>query len=432
MKAKKLDKSEFARAIKLGLGRALLHVKEYGDSGVENELLNACLHNLVYDSQIEDGRSWWLMQMLVLTRNIDFYAGKIKEALLNEDGPDFNQLVVLAVKLFDQGFAEFKGVLSNLGPRNVNGEGLRVLGEALVQLNGFAGLKAGAILMQENSIEPWEKLSFYQTSMDNLNDARGVTDFLETEAKDCALVADFLQEINSEMEQRKQKFPPSEPWTIAQVLNDIENAFDSQGANHRSFGRYATHEELLTIVERLEGAEKPNQQYGYLSVFGNRALPIVTPKVKNLLTSNDKNVRRAARNALSLVKSLTVRNLALDTIRRGDDESIAYGLAILQLNFQPEDSELILHSLRKVKGPDFLHWSGSAVRHIADSHSDTAVLADCLLLLYEIDPCGICRGRALEQLMACNLAPKELIYEMQWDANRDNRITARGVAVPEF
>jgi len=49
----KLEKEEFASAVRKGLGRALMHVVNFGLDGIDDLVLDACLHNYCYDTQIE-------------------------------------------------------------------------------------------------------------------------------------------------------------------------------------------------------------------------------------------------------------------------------------------------------------------------------------------------------------------------------------------
>jgi hypothetical protein len=60
-----LSRSEFADAIAKGLGRAFLYIKNHGLDRVHDLLLNACLHDLSYDTQYSESRSKWLFFMLV-------------------------------------------------------------------------------------------------------------------------------------------------------------------------------------------------------------------------------------------------------------------------------------------------------------------------------------------------------------------------------
>ncbi len=57
-----LTKDEFKNAMKLGHGRALLHVREFGLDEYRSEFIKACVSNQVFDTQCEDSRTKWLCE----------------------------------------------------------------------------------------------------------------------------------------------------------------------------------------------------------------------------------------------------------------------------------------------------------------------------------------------------------------------------------
>ena len=75
---KRLDKIEFAAALRKGQGRAMLHVLHYGLEDVEGLILEACLHNQVYDQQLESIRGDWLFSMIRNSLNF----AKFREVIL--------------------------------------------------------------------------------------------------------------------------------------------------------------------------------------------------------------------------------------------------------------------------------------------------------------------------------------------------------------
>jgi hypothetical protein len=60
---RRLDRTEFASALRKGQGRAMLPVIHFGLDDVKDLVLEACIHNQVYDQQIESGRGDWLFEM---------------------------------------------------------------------------------------------------------------------------------------------------------------------------------------------------------------------------------------------------------------------------------------------------------------------------------------------------------------------------------
>ncbi len=64
---------KFRDALQKGLGRAVIHVQEHGTKNVRNEILHACLHSLVYDPQCEESRVNWLLEIINLAPDPEYY-----------------------------------------------------------------------------------------------------------------------------------------------------------------------------------------------------------------------------------------------------------------------------------------------------------------------------------------------------------------------
>src|SRR6266540_4479079 len=94
---RRLDGSEFASALQKGQGRALLHVMAYGLDAVADLVLDACLHDQRYDSQVESSRAPWLFQMFSKSGQYLRFRDLILEHLKAETvTSDFVQLLELA------------------------------------------------------------------------------------------------------------------------------------------------------------------------------------------------------------------------------------------------------------------------------------------------------------------------------------------------
>jgi hypothetical protein len=58
-----LPRREFARALRLGLGRARIDVRRHGLEGREDLLVAACLRNPTRDTQLEGNLDGWLLDI---------------------------------------------------------------------------------------------------------------------------------------------------------------------------------------------------------------------------------------------------------------------------------------------------------------------------------------------------------------------------------
>jgi hypothetical protein len=67
--------------LELGLGRAILHLKEHGATQYRDIILHACLHSSLYDAQVEDNRVPYLLEAINLTGDAAFFEQQILAAL---------------------------------------------------------------------------------------------------------------------------------------------------------------------------------------------------------------------------------------------------------------------------------------------------------------------------------------------------------------
>ena len=108
-----LNKTEFQYALKNSLSGAYRYIEENGDSLVQDALLQACLKNQAFDSQLEN-RADWLLSIVDLTENKHFYYSHIiTELNLSHDKRDIAQLGYFCFKLAEHGMIDARHALYN-------------------------------------------------------------------------------------------------------------------------------------------------------------------------------------------------------------------------------------------------------------------------------------------------------------------------------
>jgi hypothetical protein len=106
---KRLSREEFAAALRKGQGRALLHVLHYGLDEFADLVLETCLHNQVYDQQLESRRGDWLYSMFQGSVYVSEFRAEVLKALQTDTNQDnLYQLWELAKKLARQGDKEVR------------------------------------------------------------------------------------------------------------------------------------------------------------------------------------------------------------------------------------------------------------------------------------------------------------------------------------
>ncbi len=135
-----LTVEKFRDALQKGLGRAVMHVREHGTEKVRNDILHACLHNIAYDHQCEESRANWLLEIINLTNDEEYYHQCILEAIPNStDLWDTQQLVELATELARRGLEEARRAIYDKFALQEFDE-FWIGGSQIVELDGIEGL----------------------------------------------------------------------------------------------------------------------------------------------------------------------------------------------------------------------------------------------------------------------------------------------------
>jgi HEAT repeat protein len=431
MKAKRLSKREFERALKLGLGRAFLHVRDYGDAGVEDVIERSLLTDYVYDNQFEGDRGWWCFSILLNTGRIHEYA----EFLLNNIGRgelrplDQRHQLIVAGYFFEQGYQEFRKEIFGLSRVLLARASHQVscLRE-LISVAGEKGFEFGLVELCKGCADldqfSWECNEIYEFANNNLSSVDEALKRIEELEPDTVRFRAAIEEFKREdVEPYKPKPDP----TLSEIVEFI-TVRDSFVRNVRPvrFGKIATDEEIGTVFDLLQHADSEVKQYACLLVFDDRQLPLIDERILNILNADNKRLRLACASALSNCSDRLVRRKALTLLKSEDGEHINFGLALLKSNYRSSDANLVLKALQKLQTPQDIHSAGLALKDLRRVEGRQE-LKDCFLWLYENGPESWCRAQFVETLYEWQLCPDEILYESQWDSGSDSNEFARAI-----
>lgn len=430
MKIIKLSRREFARAIRTGQGSAFLHVRHYGDEGIEPEILGACLQDLRYDTSVETCRSAWLAQMIDSTRNPKLYRDAIANALENpiKYKPHIGQLANLASEFFERGFGEFKETLLKLRSLD-DPEILFELPPVWIDIAGMAGFELAARMLVEKNADEWD----YHGLWTCLADCEGQSEakkLIEKRKNEDESFAQFWSQFGKLFEPNDDKSSrraDTNPWTISKLIEAIKTGLpaNTYAREIMGLGRKSTEEEAETVLTIVEQETDTVRVIALLKFFAYRAFPHVPIKLLDQIFTKNPNLRSALRRAFSQVKTPLVREVALTALKSKSKEDLWTGLALLENNYDPTDSEVVLKTLQKFVTPDDRHRASSLARGWCENGHDVR-LAEVLIMTYSLNPCSYCRYEALRLLVERKQAPEDLLFQSQWDANLDARLMARG------
>ena len=107
-----LKPEAFLRSLQLGLGRAVIHLRTFGDEGLREQLLRACTRNMIWEATCDSPRAGWLFSLLELSQHMSWYGGRILDALAKTtSGWNAVQLFGLARRLATRGYERARAVM---------------------------------------------------------------------------------------------------------------------------------------------------------------------------------------------------------------------------------------------------------------------------------------------------------------------------------
>ena len=133
-----LDAVSFRRALQQGHGRVVLHARHHGIDDRIEDVLHACLHNLVYDSLYEDDRGSWMIRLIDEAGAVSALAPRLI-AEINEPLPDECQRRVVLRSLATRGYAEARDMLYRMFRKNEDSFSPFSC-EQIIELDGADGL----------------------------------------------------------------------------------------------------------------------------------------------------------------------------------------------------------------------------------------------------------------------------------------------------
>jgi hypothetical protein len=201
---------------------------------------------------------------------------------------------------------------------------------------------------------------------------------------------------------------------------EIKRRIEEKGRNVSIiyWSKGATDEEMAQLAGDALAETDCDRLRGFLRMFQLRKFPGPVDRLIELARGSHEGVARAAMNALSHFSDPAVRKLALETAQKREWRGVAFEMLIR--NREPDDYRLLERLLEEQLDPDDYHDLGIGMRHFVTAHRSEDALRS-LLLLYENEPCSLCRHGAVEELIAINRLPQWALEECRYDAYSETR-----------
>jgi hypothetical protein len=149
-------------------------------------------------------------------------------------------------------------------------------------------------------------------------------------------------------------------------------------------------------------------------------MPRLDPRLWTFAASTNEQLQAAAIAALAQLRNHAIGEFARQKLRNDVfTETHSDVLDLFILNYQAEDGELIISALRTVNpASEFTHSIGFSILNICDEN-DAPQLFEALNWICEINPCTLCRQRAVEHMIKLGKIESEILEECLHDANEE-------------
>jgi len=406
------SRAEFADALRKGKGRAMAHIRAHGDAGVEDLLLDACLHSLSYDSQSEGWRGDWMMEMLSLLPDPGPYHRAVVEAF--RESTEFNDVgqmgQMLRVMAADGDAAARTALYEKFAQPRFQDPWVLAMG--IIALDGVDGaLHVGRVLGGRLLADPEYQVDGGVGAQ--VREAGAEQAVLDAAANDAALQRFADEVLSGEVVVRKRARPIV---SLPQFLAEIDEGKKHTVGSAYRFGRSAGETELRQLLALCAVESDPARLAAMLMVFRRTKVPGGSASLLRYARFPDGAVRAAAISGLERFKDDAVAALAEEMLAVGSLE----GVGLLEKNTVPGQFARVLALLPAEPDERTAHELGLAILRI-DRAGRTADMAGWLLWVYEQTPCSFCRNGSVSDLLELGLLPPELCSECRDDCNFETR-----------
>lgn len=415
-----LSRAEFRAAARLGLGRAILHLRTFGSGGVKKTVEHLVLRWHGYDRQIEDSRATYLVRLakaaglwdrlrpLVLSRIggasklVDRQQAVDIAGLLRSDTEAAREIVRVAVEVGDD------DAVSPLDAYIAGG--VAAVDAAVVARVPRASLRGN-----------WSYRDAYER--------------VARRERNPTLAERWWASVKPLLNEPEPRLgSPSNP-VGAETRSKIESIFTAVEAGptrtrtlgllnihwYRRLGVKLSTSEIQAILDRLAVETDRHRTLRLLWVLGwKREFPRAPQVLLDLARHGTGRVRTAAIEALRSTADPRVAELGRELIRRPGAKGAVH---LLEHGFAASDEALVVRDgLRRCRRGE--PWLYGAFGPIIENHPEIGFAA-LLPELYRAVDCAHCRSSVFEQMLIRGAAPRDLLEEAAWDSCLDTRAMAR-------
>jgi hypothetical protein len=408
-----ISQQEFAAALAKGTGRAMILLRQAaGTEDFKAALIHACVCNLSYDPQCEHERSAYLARLIQATgdRAAIFAALAARLRASAGDDVDIPQLFAVLTRLAaPHGDAE-KSLLRQAF-RHLPAEEQSDCMEAFVRLDGLSAvIECVELLGDRLAEEGWWAGGLLEALKER--DGSSAGSVLQSAGAEHPQLGALLAQLGAQERSRAPVSEPDEPYDFAEIRSALLRGERPGGA----WLRRLSEREWRALAEDFGLQTDEARTVPYLRLFARRRFPGDPQQLMRWAENSNARVSWAGAHALGRMRDPLVRQMAIERLRDGDPS----GARMLLSNYEPGDLATIDPLLRDATDDDEAHDLGFSILDIVKANDvPPEESRAALVLLYQRDPCSMCRGEAVSRLVEAGQVPAWMAEECRFDADPD-------------
>jgi hypothetical protein len=409
-------------ALRKGQGRAM----QWAMAGKleDGPLLEACLLDCRYDTQLEVPRAEWLRGLIREVDSVDRFRVPILSALHElSDARSADQLVGLALYYAESGDDAFRMRLREIVDQNPTADGSRLAEEEVIQLDGEDGfLHVARARARTLAVCEWDWYDDFLVKMVVERFGAGRVEELLGNTRDEAIgiyreawarckAAAVGLDLSRTQREKTQEIK------LDEILSEAESHQADFGRFQR-WGMYASDDDLERVIQHIDAAEDPIVIADLLQVFTKRSFPRFAARFIELALHGDDEVRRKAILAMEQIELPIIREFALAELENGLRGKFV--ISLFTRNYRPGDEQRILESL---EFPDDVWDLHSLLMDVIEvlKHNPYADRSQLGVVAYASTPCEMCRSTSVSLLHEQHVAPGWLTEECRFDSSERTR-----------
>lgn len=446
-----MTEKEFSMALRRGLGRAVVELKNSENRAVHNgTILRCCLRDISYDWQVEGTRGCYLYSVICATGERGIFEQAIAERFLRRCSDSFFcQLAdilscyakdgsALAKKAFQEKYGYFLAKKGRLIKARID-EGFQweYLARLLFVIDGFSAFERYATDVGDLLKNKPNDTLYYDWFVIDAEEVFGKTrvrKFMEAMYKVSDAIKALTEAIEAGESARKQYHENRRDELVSvETLLETAREMASGKVNHygpimglaHPFLKNATDSDIMKLANAILSEVDETAKGLLLRVFSVKALwskpfPLGADPLLEYAKSSNEVLFENAVGLLEEFKDKRIHDLAVDLLLSRGIESLALGLLIK--NYMSSDDVVIAKAIKKAANiPQYVQ--NDIVDIYCRHRSENAL--PTLLHVYQRGECTHCRYHILKAMYHCKVLPDKILEECVYDSFKDTRVYAK-------